>query len=130
MDLAKSMKGVKGFEKIVNWIKKVPTLYLPLFALPSTALVMDVWSKALAMDAPPGFDDFAPIHQGGFLQNLIQINKDCILSVDQLLHSVGCGCDGSSVSLSIFIWAAFLKLLTSPLYEKTLKYPAEFEKAV
>lgn len=45
-----------------------------------------------------------------------------------MLHQVGI--DAGSVGLSIFIWAAFLKLLTSPLYEKTLKYPAEFEKAV
>ena len=48
--------------------------------------------------------------------------------MENMLNTVGV--DGGNVGLSIFIWAAFLKLLTSPLYEKTLKYPAEFEKAV
>lgn len=118
-DLSKSMKPVQGFEKMVNWMKKAPYIYLPLFALPNAAF---------AMEAPPGFENFSPIQEDGFLQNLVTVNKDCILFVEQLLNQIGIS--GCSVGLSIFIWAAFLKLLTTPLYEKTLKYPAEFEKAV
>lgn len=61
-DLAKSLNPMKGLENMVNRMKKVPLVYLPLFALPNAAL---------AMEAPPGFDDFAPLHEQDFLSNLI-----------------------------------------------------------
>ena len=58
MDISKSLNPVKGFEKIMNGMKKVPLLYVPLFGLPSAAF---------AMDAPPGFAEFSPLHKEGFL---------------------------------------------------------------
>ena len=101
-------------------MRKVPFLYLPLMAFPSAAM---------AYGAPPGFDDFEPIHQQGeFLQNMIEINKSCIIFFQEALSHIGF--ESSSAGLSIIIWAAFLKVLTTPAYENSLKYPAQMEKAV
>lgn len=90
----------------------MPLIYLPLFAWPNAAL---------AYDAPPGFEDFAPIHENGdFVQDLITINKQGICFFqDALMHL---GLNGSA-GLSIIIWAACLKVLTTPFYENALKYP-------
>lgn len=40
------------------------------------------------------------------------------------------GFNGCSAGLSIIIWAACLKVLTTPFYENSLKYPTQMEKAV
>lgn len=59
---------------------------------------------------------------------MIEINKSCILFFQQALSQLGF--DGCSAGLSIIVWAAFLKILTTPAYENSLKYPAQMEKAV
>ena len=38
MDLSKSLNPLCGFDKILNWVKKAPLVYLPLFACPATAM--------------------------------------------------------------------------------------------
>ena len=40
------------------------------------------------------------------------------------------GLTTGSAGLSIIIWAAVLKVLTTPMFENSLKYPAQMEKAV
>lgn len=81
-------------------------VYLPLFAM-STA--------AMAAEAPPGFEQFHSLHEVNFQQGVVDINKDCILFVQQALSHAGL--HGSSAGLAIAIWAACLKLLTAPFYE-------------
>ena len=49
MNLAQSIKPLRGFENMMNKIKKVALPYLPLFAIPSAAM---------AYEAPPGFEEF------------------------------------------------------------------------
>ena len=93
-------------------MRKAPLAYLPLFALPGAAT---------AYGPPPGFEDFEPIHQANFVQNLIELNKGGIVCVQELLNHLGIY--GGSAGFSIIIWAACLKVLTSPMYEKALKYP-------
>lgn len=53
MNFSKVFKPMSGFDKVMNGMKKVPLMFLPLFALPNAAF---------AYSAPPGFDDFDPIH--------------------------------------------------------------------
>lgn len=87
-------------------------MFMSLFAMPLSAS---------AYGPPPGFDDFTPIHQDDFVQNLIEVNKGCILAAQHALDYIGV--HGSSAGLSIIVWAACLKVLTSPFYENSLKYP-------
>ena len=83
---------------------------------------------------PKGFESFSdakgPVVFGlpassldqGLLQPLIELNKACISLIDGVLdQTIGdpAGCAG----LSIFIWAAFIKVLTTPIYERTIKLP-------
>lgn len=143
MNLAQSLNPLKGAEKIFNWIKKVPLMYLPLFAMPNAAMAYGPYlmnnkcpacssfpcsCQGGAVRAPPGFESFTPVHQMDFVQQLIDINKNGILYFEQQISHLGL--HGSSAGLSIIIWAACLKILTSPIYETTLKYPTQMEKAV
>lgn len=121
MDLSKSLKPIKGFDKVLSMLKKSPLQIMSAFALPGAAFA--------ASDVPPGFDDFSPIRNESILQNMIQVNKDCIIFAEQFMHQLT-GLDGGSVGLAIFAWSALIHLFTYPLYEPTIKYPAEFEKAV
>lgn len=128
MNLSKSLNPLGGFEKIMGWIRAAPLVYLPLFAYPAAAM-------AAFQQPPPGFEDFSPIHESMFadflfqIQQVVDINKDCILFVEQILSKT-CGVNAGSAGLSIMIWAMCLKLLAAPFYEGQMKYPAQMEKAV
>ena len=71
---------------------------------------------------PQGFEDFYPIYQQNFIQELIDVNKTGILWVEQLLAHSGTPL-GQAAGYSIFIWAALLKVFTYPLYESSIKDP-------
>jgi hypothetical protein len=65
---------MKGFEQFMKNMRKAPLQFMSLFALPGAAFA--------ASDVPPGFEDFAPLHDLGFLQNLVQANKDTIVGME------------------------------------------------
>ena len=52
-NFSKIFKPIQNFGKYLKEMKKTPLMYLPLFAIPNAAF---------AYGAPPGFDDFEPIH--------------------------------------------------------------------
>lgn len=112
MKLSDGFMPIRGFEKKLGWMKKTPLMYLPLFAMPGAAF---------AYPAPAGFDDFDPIHELSSAQQLIDLNKGFILSVQSALE--GAGVHDVSAGISMVVWAACLKLFTSPFYENALKYP-------
>lgn len=112
MRLSESLKSIKGFDNVMDWLKKVPLVYLPLFSLPSAAF---------AYGAPPGFDDFDAIHQVTFIQQIIDMNKNFILLAQDTIETAGI--HNFSAGISMIVWAACLKVLTSPFYENALKYP-------
>ena len=58
MNLAQSLKPLKGFENMMNKMKKVALPYLPLFAIPKAVM---------AYEAPPGFESFSQVHEMNFV---------------------------------------------------------------
>lgn len=73
-NLSESLNPLKGFEKIFDWMRKVPLVFLPLFAMPNAAMAYGTPPGEI----PPGFEDFTPIHQSDFVQDLITLNKQGI----------------------------------------------------
>lgn len=103
---------------------RLPQIYVPLLFLPQ---------MAMASGIPPGFEEFdqvyiAPPPEFDFIEFMVNLNKNCILGVLQLIHQVGIFNDGAG--LAIIFWAVILKLMTSPFYENALKYPTQMEKAI
>lgn len=77
---------------------------------------------------PEGFETF-PADNTGIFGQLVELNKNCVLVLQDLLAQ--CGLEaGDSAGLSIIVWAFILKLLSTPFYENAVKYPAQFTQAV
>lgn len=124
MKLVSSLRPVKSLDKVLTTARRVPQIYMPMLFLPQAVF---------ASEAPPGFEEFDKVFTDSqptldVLEYMVNINKNCILSVLQQLHEVGI--HNQSAGLAIIIWAATLKLLTSPFYENALKYPTQMEKAI
>lgn len=73
-------------------------------------------------NVPDGFEMF-PAQNEGIFGNLIDLNKQCILQLQDTLVQFGFQ-SGDSAGLSIISWAFILKLLSTPFYENAIKYPA------
>lgn len=77
--------------------------------------------------APPGFEDLPKVYDTGFPQNVIDLNKQCILFIEQTMHNIGAG--QLSEGLTIIAWTLILRFLCAPFYEITTKEVARYAKS-
>lgn len=114
MNLAQSLPRNDHMDKIMKLVKSVG-FSAPMWLFPGMAFAANA--------VPPGFEDFNYVSSGdsGPFQFLIEFNKSFIILIEQTLHNGGM--EHGSAGLAIVIWASILKLLTTPLYYNTLKFP-------
>lgn len=114
MNLAQSLPKNQHMDKIMDMVKRVG-FTAPVWLFPTMAMAANA--------VPPGFEDFsyAGPADAGLFQFIIEFNKSFLLLIERSLH--GGGMEAGSAGLAILIWTTVLKLLTTPLYYSTLKFP-------
>ena len=80
---------------------------------------------------PEGFEAFPTVDTGifGAFQGAIDLNKNGLLFVMHFLEN-NLHIETGSAGLAILIWTLALRMLTTPLYEVSVKEPAKAKKAI
>ena len=108
-------------DQVMSLVKKIG-FTAPVWLFPGLAMA--------ANSVPAGFEDFSYVapNDSNIFQFIIEFNKSFIILLEKTLHNGGM--EYGSAGLAIVLWAAFLKIITTPLYYNTLKFPIQMRKNV